>query len=451
MIRYTSSRQITPEAFKADFEMNLDSRNRWIQLSNQLPWDELVKPYIRKMALVKGAPAINPRVIVGGLYVKHKLKLSDEETLQTIQENPYMQFFLGLNVYHPDPLFDASLFVTIRKRMGLQEFDKMNKVIIGQVMGEVTKESQEGLPKNRGELKLDATVSDQYIKYPTDLDLLNQCRERTEKIIDQIFPQTFLEVKPRTYRRVARKKYLSVSKKKHKTHKEIRKGIKYQLLFVKRNLEHINRLLDMFEEGCFPLCKKSQKYLWVVQEVYRQQQYMYSNKTHQCDDRIVSIHQPHIRPIVRGKANGFVEFGSKINMSLDNGFARIDRLSWDAFNECTDLIEQVEAYKSIHGYYPALVQADKIYFTRENRKWLDEKNIRYTAAPLGRPTKQGNYQKRKSKKEAARRNHIEGKFGQGKNGYEMNRIRARLKDTSESMVGCIIFVMNIVNFMTNFN
>lgn len=451
MIRYISSKQIIPDAFKTDFEMNLNSQNRWIRLSNQLPWDELVNPYIRKMNLGRGAPAVDPRIVIGSLYIKHKLKLSDEETIQTIQENPYMQYFLGINVYNPDPLFEASLFVAIRKRMGLQEFDKMNKTIIGQAMGESIKEGGSELPKNKGELKLDATVSDQYIKYPTDLDLLNQSRIRTEKFIDEIFPQTFLEKKPRTYRREARRKYLLVAKKKHKTNKEIRKGIKYQLLYIKRNLRYINELLDMFEQGQFPLCRISQKYLWVVQEVYRQQQYMYTNKTHQCDDRIVSIHQPHVRPIVRGKTNGYVEFGSKINMSLDNGFARIDRLNWDAFNECTDLKEQVEAYKSIHGYYPALLQADKIYFTRENREFLNEKNIRCTAIPLGRPTEQSYYQKRKSKKEAARRNHIEGKFGQAKNGYEMNRIRARLKNTSESMIGCIVFVMNVVNLVSNFN
>lgn len=448
MINYNSTKQITPDVFKTDFEMNLNSQNRWILLSNQLPWDELVKPYMRKMDLGRGAPAVNPRVVVGSLYIKHKLKLSDEETIPTIQENPYMQYFLGLNVYHPEPLFDASLFVTIRKRMGLDEFDKMNKSIMGQTMVEAKKEDSAKLPGNKGELKLDATVSDQYIKYPTDLDLLNQCRVLTETIIDEIFPQTFLDKKPRTYRRVARKKYLSVAKKKHKTNKEIRKGIKFQLLFIIRNLGYINELLDMFEQGQFPLNKKSQKYLLVVQEVYRQQKYMYDNKTHQCDDRIVSIHQPHVRPIVRGKANGYVEFGSKINMSLDNGFARIDRLDWNNFNECTGLKEQVESYKIIHGYYPALVQADKIYFTRENRKWLDERKIRYTAVPLGRPTVQSNYQKRKSKKEAARRNHIEGKFGQGKNGYEMNRIRARLRNTSESMIGCIVFVMNVINLVS---
>jgi hypothetical protein len=338
--------------------------------------------------------------------------------------------------------------------MGIQEFEEMNKEIMVLAGEKGKKESRvrrdsEGEITHKGDIKIDATVSDQYIKFPTDLDLLNQCREWTETIIDEIFPQTFLEQKPRTYRRLARQEYLNVAKKKNKKIKEIRKGIKMQLNYVKRNLGYINELLDMFEERRFPLCKKSQRYLWIVSEVYRQQKYMYDKKTNQVDDRIVSLHQPHVRPIVRGKAKAKVEFGSKISMSLDNGFARIDRLSWNAFNECTDLKGQVESYRSINGYYPELLQGDKIYFTRENRKWLDEKGIRYTASKLGRPSeeKESYYQRRKKKKEASERNHIEGKFGQGKNGYELNRIRARLKATSESMIATIVFVMNVINLM----
>ena len=111
------------------------------------------------------------------------------------------------------------------------------------------------------------------------------------------------------------------------------------------------------------------------------------------------------------------------------------------------MIKQVEAYKKLHGHYPELVQADKIYATRENRRWLTERNIRITAVPLGRrkgKEPETYYQKQKRRKEAAERNHIEGKFGQGKNGYNLNEIRARLKDTSESWVACIFFIMNLI-------
>ncbi len=137
----------------------------------------------------------------------------------------------------------------------------------------------------------------------------------------------------------------------------------------------------------------------------------------------------------------------KLGVSLDNGFARINTFSWDAYHEGGDLISQVESYKELHGHYPELVQVDKIYATRENRTWLAARGIRITAVPLGRrkgKEQETYYQKRKRRKEAAERNHIEGKFGQGKNGYNLNEIRARLRSTSESWVACIFFIMNLI-------
>ena len=97
-----------------------------------------------------------------------------------------------------------------------------------------------------------------------------------------------------------------------------------------------------------------------------------------------------------------------------------------------------------------MVQVDKIYATRENRKWLKERSIRITAPPLGRKSKsqleESNYKKRKRKAEARERNQIEGKFGQGKNGYNLNQIRATLKETSESWVAAIFFIMNLIHY-----
>jgi len=119
----------------------------------------------------------------------------------------------------------------------------------------------------------------------------------------------------------------------------------------------------------------------------------------------------------------------------------------------SDLIKQVESYKELHGHYPELVQVDKIYATRENRMWLTERNIRITAVPLGRRKVRETetyYQKRKRRKEAAERNYIEGKFGQGKNGYNLNEIRARLKNTSESWISCIFYIMNLILYEKGF-
>jgi len=179
---------------------------------------------------------------------------------------------------------------------------------------------------------------------------------------------------------------------------------------------------------------------------------MYDTDTHSCPDRIVSISQPHVRPIPRGKLKSQIEFGAKLGVSLDDGFARINTFSWDAYHEAGDLIKQVEEYRTLHGHYPELVQVDKIYATHENRRWLKERGIRITAPPLGRrpiKEKQSYYQKSKARKEASERNHIEGKFGQGKNGYALNQIRARLRATSESWIACIFFVMNLLHLEAN--
>ncbi len=223
---------------------------------------------------------------------------------------------------------------------------------------------------------------------------------------------------------------------------------------VNRNIGHINGMLDIFESKNkpFPLNHAEQRMLWIISTAYAQQKEMYDANIHSSPNRIVSIFQPHVRPIPRGKIKAQIEFGSKLGVSLDCGFARINTLSWDAYHEGSDLIRQVEAYHEIHGHFPELVQVDKLYATRENRRWLKERDIRITAPPLGRRSEkqpETYYQKRKRKKEAAERNQIEGKFGQGKNGYNLNEIRARLMDTSESWIACIFFIMNLIHYDKN--
>ena len=284
----------------------------------------------------------------------------------------------------------------------------------------------------------DATACPQDIAYPTDLRLLNKSREITEAIIDELHAINRQGKKPRTYRKVARKVYLKVAQNRNPSKKVIRKGIKFQLQYLKRNFKTIAKQLDGFK--VFPLSHRMQQKYWIIQTLYDQQLTMFHSRTHQVDDRIVSIDQPHVRPIVRGKARAKTEFGAKIHLSLVDGFSFLDTISWDAFHEGNHLSDYVENYKKRFGFYPEKVLADKIYCTRENRKWLKDKNIKLAAKPLGRPSaKAVEHHVRPGE-----RNPIEGKFGQAKNAYGMNRIRARLKHTSQSWIASIILVLNLV-------
>ena len=299
---------------------------------------------------------------------------------------------------------------------------------------------------------VDATVADQMIAYPTDLGLIARSREESERLIDSLCKALDINDKPRTYRRIARKQYLNVAKKKNKTRNELRKSIGQQLRYLRRNLKSINGLLDSSPGTPFPLETRDQRIFWVIQHIYDQQSTMYQGRTHSVENRIVNIYQPYIRPIVRGKDKTQVEFGAKLGVSIQNGYARINTLSWEAYNESTDLKKQVEDYKRLNGYYPKVVIADKIYGNHENRSWLKELGIRYSGKPLGRPSAENQtpYQKRKYRQEQGLRNAAEGKFGQGKNGYNLSRIRARAARTSESWIAAIFFVMNLVKFSKEF-
>jgi IS5 family transposase len=458
MIKYISQNQLSIEEFKTPFQAKLLEDNRWVQLSKIVPWDKFASAYMSMMTADFGRPGISPRIVLGALIIKHLEKLDDRGVIAAIQENIYMQYFVGLKEFTVEPVFDPSLFVEIRKRVGHKQFDSLNADLIRSVSKEKDKrhnkkkKDDRDEPKNKGKMQADATVADQYITYPTDNGILNESRKKCEKLIDKLYELDGKKgIKPRTYRRNMDKAFLEYSKKKKKTKGTHRKMTRKLLECVNRDIGHIDRMLDVFEKhgDQFPLIHAEQRLFWIIRTAYMQQKYMYDNDTHSCPDRIVSIHQPHVRPIPRGKIKAQIEFGPKLGVSLDQGFTRINNFSWDAYHESGDLIPQIEAYKELHGHYPELVQIDTIYATRENRRYLKERGIRITASPLGRKpvkVKQSYYQRRKARKEAAERNHIEGKFGQGKNGYNLNEIRARLKATSESWVACIFFVMNLINY-----
>lgn len=441
----------------------LSANNRWVKLAALIPWDELAQIYRRSFHSNLGAPSVDARVVIGALIIKHKLKLDDRGTIELIQENPYMQYFLGFMEFRFEPVFHPSLFVTIRKRLGAEAFDEMTDKLLKKVEGaekedkqqdksnppaappgeaEADDERHEGEQDSdqdghHGILKLDATVCDQYIKYPTDLDLVARARWESERLIDILCKALEIKIKPKTYRIKARSQYLLASKNKKLSKRKRYTAIGQQLRYLKRNLGHLDRLLDLVER--IPFVKRDYKIFLVIQHLYAQQYEMWLNKMNRCDHRIVSIYQPHVRPIVRGKAGKNVEFGSKISISLAQGIARLDRLSWEAFNESQILQEQVEAYRTTQGYWPEKVVVDHIYGTRENRHWCKQRGIHLQVKPLGRPPTET----AAVKNDHIHRNDLEGKFGEGKNGFNLNKIRAKLQQTSESWIAAIFFVMNV--------
>ena len=411
---------------------------------------------------------------LGALLIKEKCKFTDTETVEQITENPYLQYFIGLREYQDKPPFDPSLMVHFRKRFTAEILNEINEeicraakkaeekkddddnklepppsgntVAADEPSSQEEKSSFEIYPANKGKLILDATCTPADIRYPRDISLLNEAREKLDDFIDIVHKALGkLGRRPRTYRQVARRFYLSIVHNKKPGKKVIRKAIGKQLRYVRRNLNALDCLLAVAGDR-HGLSQKHLETLETIRVLYEQQLYMHTHHTHKVNDRIVSISQPHVRPIVRGKVTADTEFGAKVAISIVDGYAHVEKLSWDAFNESKTLIESVECYRQRFGYYPEAVLADKIYRTKDNLRYCEEHNIRLSGPRLGRPPAnkdKNKEQKRIERQDARERNAVEGKFGQGKRRYGLARIMARLKETAESVICLQFLVMNL--------
>lgn len=447
--------------FYLPFSGKLSASNRWAKLADLVPWDLVEQCYRESFAGTgMGAPAKSGRIAFGALLIKERLGVTDEETVEQITENPYLQYFLGLKELKQERLFDASMMVHFRSRFTSDHHELINSKIIEQgCQAKEQTESKQEDDQDRhppsGKLLIDATCTPADIKFPTDLSLLNEAREKSEQMIDlfhnEIKSHHYGIKKPRTYRHNARKQYLALAKQKSPGKKKIRKAVGQQLNYLKRNLGHIDRMLEFSPRLLSRLSSYQYKTLLVIRTLHQQQSQMHQQRTHRVADRIVSISQPHVRPIVRGKAASKVEFGAKVSISYQkDGYVSVDTLSWDAYNESLDLPQQVERYHRRFGHYPESVHADLIYRTRANRKFCKDRGIRLSGKALGRPKKQTSENAEQLKTEKLRQRQdeidripVEGKFGNSKRKGTLERVMAKLANTSESVIHIAMIALNL--------
>jgi transposase, IS5 family len=466
--------QLSIEDFHVPFGGTLDSDNRWVIFSSLMPWEELEATYAPQFSPTTGAPAKPVRLAFGALFIKQRLGLTDEETVEQIRENAYMQFFLGFAGYSSKAPFDPSMMVHFRRRFSKEELCRINELIAerGKAMvieavaarqddddsddpgagagsqlsiDDFVKPADWPEGKNWGTLSIDASCTPADITYPTDLKLLNEARESTERIIDDLCEQSseLRKYRPRYDRGKARANFLRVAKQKKPRRRKIKATIRRQLDYLQRNLDAIDALIA---SGAALSGLKTHwwRKLLVISELHRQQSILLYSQTRSMPDRIVNLVQSHIRPIVRGKARAAVEFGAKISVSVQNGFAFLHRISWDPYNESEDLISQAKEYKQEHGCYPERICADRIYINTKNRNFCTRNNIRLSGKRLGRPPRDPEINaahKQQLSADQRRRNEVEGCFGSGKRKYSLDLIMSRLPKGAENTISMAFVVM----------
>ena len=451
MYRFSNG-QIALEDFEQPVGMNLKASNRWVKKAQTIPWIEIEKRYAKIFTNRKGNVAKPLRLALGACIIQAEYGFSDEETALMIQENPYLQYFCGYTKYDDEHLpFDPSTMVYFRKRLTPEVLGEINEIIIRDAQErEKQDESNEddyngggtGSGKdeeNSGTMIVDATCAPSSIRFPQDVSLLAEARENAEKIIDELHEQEAGVKKPRTYRKQARKDSLSYMRSRKHTEKKTRKAIKKQLGYLGRDLCAID---EMLFRG-LTLSGKSEKTLDTLIQIHAQQKYMYDNHVHTVSDRIVSVSQPFIRPIVRGKAGKPVEFGAKLDISVSNGWTRLECYSFDAYNESTRLQEAIERYREREGHYPKRVLADKIYRNRDNLRFCKEHGIRLSGPALGRPRKDDQRDKLQDYLDQNERIEVERKFSLAKRKCNLGKVTTKREVTIAYSIAMSIVVLNL--------
>ena len=360
-----SYKQLTIDAFRSSLD-GLDKSNRWVWLGDHLPWEVYEKQYGKKLNNQKaGASAKPARMVIAAMLIKHITRLSDVDTIEMIRENPYMQYFCGLGEFTDQTIFDPSLFVDLRKRISEDDINEMTNALFRreQEMKEAARKRKEEEARDRGEeppaapkededaaaftdskgrehkgvLKIDATCADAEVRYPVDVDLVEDGCRVTDRFIRLICKATGIGA-PKTNYFKAREAYKYLVKMKKKGGRLVRETMDVMLACLHKDILTLMDLTAGKYRCRLELLRKDQRrVLEATMKMYFQQEQMHRSGEHRCDDRIISIFQPHIRPIVRGKASAKVEFGAKIGVSIVEGYNYVDHHSWDAYNEGSDL------------------------------------------------------------------------------------------------------------------
>ena len=267
--------------FNQPMGLHMNPNNRWIKMADSVPWDVFEKKYSCLFKTNTGNVAKPVRMALRALIIQTKFQYSDRELVEQITENPYLQYFVGLPGYQEEPPFDSSTLVLFRKRINAQMIAEANEYMLssrnkkeddnpkpstgGMSSGNDTSDA---LLDNEGTLIFDASCAPVNIRYAQDISLLNEAREKLETIIYR-FHKTYGLALPRRYTRRARKEYLAFAKSKKHTAKKIRKALRGQLSYVRRNIAYME---DFMSDG-YALEALEIPLLLTFFMLYEQQQY----------------------------------------------------------------------------------------------------------------------------------------------------------------------------------
>ena len=394
--------------------------------------DELLNSLFLKQNPQGAKPWLSGSGKVRLMLLKHYTGLSDEMLVERLNTDFAYQLFCQLALEPGEFIRDRSLVTRVRKELSTKSWGEWQLIFQRYWKGEI--DSQE-----LKTLLMDATCYESYIRYPTDVKLLWECNEWIHERLVKLC-QVLSIKRPRNKFLEQQRKYLAYAHRKKKTYALSQQRRRSLLYLLKKML---TQLQDIFNKYAINAMGSAfYERLKVVKTIVQQQTHLFHQPASSLPDRIVSLYKPYIRPIVRGKEVKTVEFGAKVHLTCSAGLAWIEHLDYKPFNECKRLKKSVLKHEKVFAKV-ALLGADNIYPTNENRKYITKKGIQTNFLKKGGKASEQEKQAQ-TLIHNARASQMEGVFGNQKNHYLLGKIKARSQPTEDIWILFGVLTANAV-------
>jgi len=361
--------------FWENMEMILPKEHPLVKKEGIIPWEELIEVIGRQYSL-RGTKSKSIRMMLGLELAKRELGISDEKIVDMLSTDIALQYFCGMRSFGEEEIPHSSSLTYFRKRLGSETMQELEEI--------VTRSLIPYLPRRRrGQMIVDTTCMEANVAFPTDTKLLKKTwqklvevaekiRENGQDIIIRGKQKLLKEIRGFDLQRKKGKKLIQKMRKKIwretvKLERKIMRVLEKKAVKAKKSLEEMMSSLE----------KKTKGVIKTAQKIIAQQGEMIREKTHSVKDRIVSFHEPTVRPIVRGKEGRNVEFGSKTGISVIGGFLGVSHnLSSNNYSDTEIVRDTLKRYEDIRGKPPTEMIGDRGFHSPGNHDLLEEKGIR---------------------------------------------------------------------------
>ena len=325
--------------FQSRLDNMIDMEHPLVRLAGRLDWFFLEKKFGEVYIPAKGRPGLPTRLMAGLHYLKGMYSLSDERLLEEFLENPYWQYFCGLEYFEHHLPLDSSSMTRWRKRIGSRGFENL--------LGETLKAAESigaFKPSDAIRVNVDTTVQEKNITFPTDAKLLCKGIELLARYCKRHgieLRQSYARLAPKAMRNSY---YYARQRKYNKAHRCVRELRTY----LGRVLRDIDRKIKELPSDLNDLTV-------LAYRVYNQRK--------EDSDKLYSYFCPEVSCISKGKAHKKYEFGSKtsiVSTSKGNwilGASVYHDNPYDGHTLSRSLIQS----EQISGYYPKEAYCDKGY------------------------------------------------------------------------------------------